>query len=951
MKVNREALKERARTLYTIPDPIDATAYGCLSADCKVHYELLDGDYRLNKSVHEIPVTERYSILSCAIGLNGIHKLLTHIENGNAILEVHFFNRHAFESILAGGASDACELFPISGGQRLIAGTGEGQVKVIKVEDAGAEYTVLNLTVEPVGDYSTYTLSVGHLFELDIDPVFSKLDFKFRPACFSIECDPEREKPPAPRNNPVIDYLAKDYDSFKHTMIAAMMQRVPDWQPSSEADLDMVLIELFSAAADELSDYQDRVMNEAYLATARKRVSIARHARLMDYHIHQGNQASTWLVLRVSDEGTIVQDFVVSTGMDIGHPESIIFKSRRRREESPGKIVVDPLTVYPLCNNLGLYTWSHSVPTLAAGSTSADLQLLQYSSVGSGELEKVTGFAEVEAFKNLVVNGAIHSLLIQERLNPATGREVGRNPEKRQLLRLLPGEQGAEVLYDPLNGSYLIRVHWRKEDALKADYCFYVECDKNRPVENVSLFHGNLLEVFHGRPVEVAFKKEGTEKRFLFTLPVTPDPGSPDSFLMNLRARLTTIGITLAPNVDIEISSDAEGKWLIRDTLLNELYLVESNGTELDISEWFSRKYLDYSRTERREAVCKLPPDPLAYRETPTGGEVWPVSSLEVDIETRNSKDRWDEVISLVHSTGSDEGGDHFVVETDEYGQSMLRFGNGRNGMELPEQAVVHCSWQTGAGPDGNIGADSLTAFDESVYGFIIDCWNPFDVTNGRAPEPVEEIIRNAPEAYRSRQLRAVTLKDYVQRAEELEGVSRAAARYAWTGSWRTVQITIDPVGATELSPELRQRISRHLEAVRLIGEDLEIRGPVFVPLDIAITLCIHPDFWIEDVRSCLKEEFSESYTSDGRMGFFHPDRWTFGQPLWASEMIGRIQRVEGVDHVKEVLMKRWNDPASPTDRVTQVGPNEIIRVRNSPDFSEDGYIVFDIKGGRGNEG
>ena len=50
-------------------------------------------------------------------------------------------------------------------------------------------------------------------------------------------------------------------------------------------------------------------------------------------------------------------------------------------------------------------------------------------------------------------------------------------------------------------------------------------------------------------------------------------------------------------------------------------------------------------------------------------------------------------------------------------------------------------------------------------------------------------MLRNAPEAFRARQLRAVTLADYVKRAEEVGGVSRAVARYAWTGSWRTVRI------------------------------------------------------------------------------------------------------------------------------------------------------------------
>ena len=92
-------------------------------------------------------------------------------------------------------------------------------------------------------------------------------------------------------------------------------------------------------------------------------------------------------------------------------------------------------------------------------------------------------------------------------------------------------------------------------------------------------------------------------------------------------------------------------------------------------------------------------------------------------------------------------------------------------------------------------------------------------------------IRRSAPEAFRARQLRAVTLADYVKRAEEVTGVSRAVARYAWTGSWRTVRIAIDPTGFTALGDphsdalwdELRPRIADHLEAVRLIGEDLEL--------------------------------------------------------------------------------------------------------------------------------
>jgi predicted phage baseplate assembly protein len=342
--------------------------------------------------------------------------------------------------------------------------------------------------------------------------------------------------------------------------------------------------------------------------------------------------------------------------------------------------------------------------------------------------------------------------------------------------------------------------------------------------------------------------------------------------------------------------------------------------------------------------LCRLPDGPLAYKDTRPGGETPPESTLEVEVVVDGQRERWDEVDSLIHS---DEGGNDFVVETDEEGRSLLRFGDGTNGRRLPEGAEVHCVYQVARGLDGNVGADSLRSFDAGAFPAVGSCWNPFDVVNGRDPEPVEEIIRRAPEAYRRRQLRAVTLKDYVDRAEEHPGVSRAAARYMWTGSWRTVRVTVDPVGTTTLAPELRAEVARYLDAVRLIGEDLEVRPPRFVPLDILVSLCVAPDYWPQDVRFVLEQEFSDGYTPDGRRAFFHPDNWTFGQGLWASQIVGWVQSVEGVDHVTGVSLKRWNEATAGTPDLIEVRPSEILQARNDPDHMEKGSIKFDLKGGR----
>jgi predicted phage baseplate assembly protein len=327
-------------------------------------------------------------------------------------------------------------------------------------------------------------------------------------------------------------------------------------------------------------------------------------------------------------------------------------------------------------------------------------------------------------------------------------------------------------------------------------------------------------------------------------------------------------------------------------------------------------------------------------------------------------RNEWEERINFIHS-GDGPNDHHFVVETDEERLSIVRFGHDGNGRELAPRATVECRYQFGDPLSGNVGLETITQLDRksvALYGELAadaevlafqnvmanaTVRNPFDVVDGRAPEPAAKIIRNAPEAYRYRQLRAVTLEDYVRRAEEVDGVSRASATYAWTGSWRTVRITIDPGGTTELDPALRARVAAYLESVRLIGEDLEIRPPRFVPLDLQLAVCAAPEFWPEDVAFALRDELSDSFTADGRPAFFNPDRFTFGQALHASEIIGRAKAVTGVEHVISLTMKRWNDPSAPSDAIVNLRPNEIILVANDPDDMERGSITIDVRGGR----
>jgi hypothetical protein len=843
-------------------------------------------------------VDDRADVLA-SHGLDGMKLVLVALPAGpspdHADLELRFFNGLHVAAILADIGADpvrARQVFRIRGGSRIVAGNASGQVRVTAV--AGIDATRVALRVEPVGDYSTYTLELVWDGSR-IDPFFSAIGFKFRPGCFTNDCAPAQPgRPPAP--NPAIDYLAKDYDSFRHTLMVAMAERVPGWASTSEADHDQVLIDLFAAAADELSDFQDRVMGEAYLATTRKRVSLARQARLVDYHLSEGNQASTWLAVDVvAGQAPFTlddQELVVWTGTDPADDAAVFFASRQRRIDPAQRQRLDPLL-----NRLRMHTWRNAQPALAAGSTGADI----------APPAGLATQAAADALRDRVRTGLWREMLIVEMLNPLTGKLPGRHRGKRQILRLLPGSDvdagAAESIFDPVTSTWLVRVHWRDEDALRHDYSFTTFCPGPPPatVEDVSLFYGNLVTVHAGRPMEAHFHEVGSVL-----------PAETDTVKQRYFERMDRHG---------------------------------------DGRDWI---------------LAALPDDsPLAYLPPSSGiapnGEEAARSTLWLQVEPSGAaRETWDEVESLVHSDDSAENGDHYAVETDERRRSRLRFGNGSNGRLLPDGAIVHAEYQIGGGHEGNIGADQLVNMQPlsgALNGAVIAATNAFDVTDGRDPEPAECIRRNAPEAFRARQLRAVTLADYVKRAEEVGGVSRAVARYAWTGSWRTVRIAIDPAGfavvgdarSDALWAELSPRIADHLEAVRLIGEDLELRPPRNVPLEIHVVVCAAAAYWREDLRFVLEQEFSDRWTADGRRGFFHPDEWSFGQALHRSRIEGRIQRIAGIEHVVRITMQRFSapQPGRPGAEVLEIGFDEVLLLANDPDHLERGLIRFEIQGGR----
>src|SRR5208337_4859162 len=174
---------------------------------------------------------------------------------------------------------------------------------------------VLVIRTARPGDFSPYTLGLVNSaaqasqapFEVTgtlagFDSQLAEVDFSFKVECGpDFDCAPLSpncsQAPPAP---PQINYLAKDYGSFRTLILDRLNQLLPSWGATSEADLGVALAELIAYKGDYLSYQQDAIATEAYIETARRRVSLRRHARLVDYHVHDGCNARAWVQVQTN---------------------------------------------------------------------------------------------------------------------------------------------------------------------------------------------------------------------------------------------------------------------------------------------------------------------------------------------------------------------------------------------------------------------------------------------------------------------------------------------------------------------------------------------------------------------------------------------------------------------------------------------------------------------------
>ena len=269
---------------------------------------------------------------------------------------------------------------------------------------------------------------------------------------------------------------------------------MPQWRETHAPDLAITLVEILAYVGDHLSYYQDAVATEAYLETARLRTSVRRHARLVDYLMHEGCNARVWVVLdtgtdlEIESAGTAFLTAVTAQGMPL--PTVLVPADLERLDRRDPEPVwfepVDPgrISLRAAHREIRIHTWADQECCLPAGSTTATL--VDQGDDGERCLQLRDG----------------DLLLLEEVIGPSTGDDRDADPQHRQVVRLTRTRRTE----DPLTGTRLLQVHWDVADALRFPLCLSVigPAPACALVERVSVARGNVLLADAGRTVTEA---------------------------------------------------------------------------------------------------------------------------------------------------------------------------------------------------------------------------------------------------------------------------------------------------------------------------------------------------------------------------------------------------------------------------------------------------------------
>jgi hypothetical protein len=506
---------------------------------------------------------DRLTDLVASTTLNGID-FVEIADPAQTTLRVHFLN-----AVTVAGTLGGTRPITIGGGETIATVPVEAIAPTDwTTDDAGRP--VLTLRTPFPGDFSHYRLAIA---STALDPFYAGILFTFKAGCPStLDCADEAECERDDTPGPVIDYLAKDFTSFKAAVLDYAGSAYPHWLERSEPDVGMMIIELLSAAGDDLSYLQDRVTRESTLETATQQVSAVRHARLVDYEPTPATSAETLVQIDVSSPG-LARGHTIGAGLPDG--TTLPFElGEPLLDPDTGALRTAPLEVDPRWNRndysgpvpvpaIVPYWWDDARVCLPAGTTDAWIRGHGFGFPVGDPDQGTVGLA----------------LLID------TAAPTAADPPVREIVHLT----GAVEELDPLYGIPLTHIWWEASESLVHEHAL-----------DRTVYAGNLVPAVEGR-------------RFTEQFVIEPDPTGPDAPLAAVvRGGPDAVCEDATPQYLHTLAAGVlawvrEGIVRLPEVVLTEL--PESTGDTPRTWRW-RRTLLDADLFEQAYTV-----DPVVYRD------------------------------------------------------------------------------------------------------------------------------------------------------------------------------------------------------------------------------------------------------------------------------------------------------------------------------------------------
>lgn len=730
------------------------------------------------------------------------------------------------------------------------------EVLVYRLGDAGQRLAVL--AVEPADDPPGLLLRIGLPERLDQSAQTSlvimlgggpELPGPERRTCLSIASEVLRvgleASAPTPEPGQHIDYMARDYASFQRLILERMTHSAPQWGERHAADMGVMLAEVLAYSADYLSYYQDAVATEAYLETARRRTSVRRHVRLLDYPMHEGCNARVWVQVTVNaspvelPRGT---PLLASADPTSERVPTSAYQPSATRWQHTFETMHDAL-LHEAHNRMAIYTWGAERYLLEPGSLQAALW---------GHLPLLRA-GDVLVFEQV---GAL-----------SDSPEQNISQLNRYAVRL-----SADALLDTDQAQHepITRIRWDAADALPGACLVSGATAGGQVCQDLWVVRGNLV--------------------------------------------LADAGSTLADEPLPAVPATGRFRPLLR------------------------QRQIVYATPYDHAAACRVPATHILLQDPQQA-----LPAIRLIEEFPEEGARWQPQRDL---GGCGRFERVFVAESESDGSCQLRFGNGQQGRLPTSTTRLRATYRVDHGTEDSIGPDTLTRI-VSDDGRIEAVRNLLPARGALAPEPLSQVRLCAPAIF-AHQHSAVSASDYAALVEQHPEVVRAVVRQGWSGARPLLRIWVDRAGRTPLDPPFQRELRAFLAPYRLLGQDIVIEPPVPVSLELGLVVRVRASVSRQATQLALRHAFGSARLPGGQTGFFHPDNFSFGQPVYLSQIVERALRVSGVADVQIQTFQRWGLPpgdALQTGRL-DVGELEIVRLENDPRAPQHGVLTLTLAGG-----